>query len=508
MPVSHKVPQLLDVGISPVSKSGVLVIHGFGVSARMQSGHLEIEHGVCMDRRKIRLARVGHNLRRLVCISEDGFITLGALKWLADVGVSFLMLSRAGKVLLVTGPTAPSDARLRRAQSLANTSGTALTIARELIRRKVLSQERVVRIKLLNSTTADAIARYREELIDAETLQSISMIEAQAASLYWAAFRTLPVNFPRKDETRIPQHWRSFGNRASPLTGSPRRAVNPANAILNFLYSLLEAESRLALVALGLDPGIGFLHMDAPRRDSAACDLMEVGRAHVDALLVDWVTRGTLKREFFFQEPDGGCRLMGDFAATLAETSPFWGRAVAPAAEWITQTLWSDLRKPSGERAPATRLTQQRRSEGRGNEYIHFSKPAPRPDNICAGCGSSTKGGQNCPKCGRDISRQKLMEIAKLGGVIGHSAPSRKKQSEAMKRHDIAKREWLSTPKKSWPTGQIYVEEMQPRLSVIAIARIASSLGISEPYAAEVRAENTALIEGLGLFWPNRWGPP
>jgi len=64
----------------------------------------------------------------------------------------------------------------------------------------------------------------------------------------------------------------------------------------------------------------------------------------------------------------------------------------------------------------------------------------------------------------------------------------------------MAKREWLSTPKKSWPTGQIYVEEMQPRLSVIAIARIASSLGISEPYAAEVRAENTALIGGLGLF--------
>ena len=31
--------------------------------------------------------------------------------------------------------------------------------------------------------------------------------------------------------------------------------------------------------------------------------------------------------------------------------------------------------------------------------------------------------------------------------LIGHGAPSRKKQSEAMKRHDIAKRKWLSRAK-------------------------------------------------------------
>jgi len=64
---------------------------------RMQSGHLEIEDGIGQDRRNIRLARVGHRLKRLVCVSEDGFTTLSALKWLADVGVSFVMLNRNGK---------------------------------------------------------------------------------------------------------------------------------------------------------------------------------------------------------------------------------------------------------------------------------------------------------------------------------------------------------------------------------------------------------------------------
>ena len=51
-------------------------MHGFGVSVRVQSGHFEIEDGFGPERRKIRLPRVGHGLKRLVCISEDGFATL------------------------------------------------------------------------------------------------------------------------------------------------------------------------------------------------------------------------------------------------------------------------------------------------------------------------------------------------------------------------------------------------------------------------------------------------
>jgi hypothetical protein len=57
-----------------------------------------------------------------------------------------------------------------------------------------------------------------------------------------------------------------------------------------------------------------------------------------------------------------------------------------------------------------------------------------------------------------------------------------------MKRHDLAKREWLGRPTPAWPTEKIYIEEIQPRLSTVTIAVIASTLGISEPYAAEIRA--------------------
>jgi len=133
----QNVSQVTNSGKSPISKGGVLTIHGFGVRVRMQSGHLQIEDGIADERRTVRLPRVGHGLRRLVCISEDGFFTLDALKWLADQRASLIILDRSGKVSFVTGPSASSEARLRRAQALAHQSGAALEIMRELMRRSL-----------------------------------------------------------------------------------------------------------------------------------------------------------------------------------------------------------------------------------------------------------------------------------------------------------------------------------------------------------------------------------
>lgn len=123
---------------------------------------------------------------------------------------------------------------------------SALQISRELISRKLAGQEDVARHKLLDTLTADAIAQIRGELPSADSISTIRLIESQAARVYWSAWSTLPINFPKNQLLRVPAHWLSFGARVSPLTGSPRLACNPPNSILNYLYSLLEAEARSA----------------------------------------------------------------------------------------------------------------------------------------------------------------------------------------------------------------------------------------------------------------------
>src|SRR5438034_9289349 len=149
---SHTLSQSFT--IPQISKSGVLTLYGYGIRVAMQSGHLQIEDGIGPERRKFRLPRVNHKLKRLVCIGDDGFITLSALRWLSGVGASFVMLDRRGKVRVVTGPTSASEAKLRRAQAIALSNGTAIRIARELITAKLSGQEALVRDELKNSDAA------------------------------------------------------------------------------------------------------------------------------------------------------------------------------------------------------------------------------------------------------------------------------------------------------------------------------------------------------------------
>jgi CRISPR-associated endonuclease Cas1 len=228
---------------------------------------------------------------------------------------------------------------LRRAQALANQSGIGLRIARELVNQKLAAQERLVSDGLQAPAAAQAIRQSLSVLASAATIDSLRVQEAKAAHAYWSAWRNIRVTFPEQDARRVPDHWLTFGSRVSPLTHSPRLAVNPANAILNYLYAILETETRLAVAALGLDPGLGVMHLDSRTRDSLACDLMEPIRPQVDAYLLEWITREPLRREWFFEERNGNCRLMASLASRLAETGPTWARAVAPLAEWVSQSL-------------------------------------------------------------------------------------------------------------------------------------------------------------------------
>jgi CRISPR-associated protein Cas1 len=479
--------QISKMQISP--REGVVTLFGHGIQARVDRGHLLVEDGIGTARRYGRFPRVAHCLRRLVVIGSDGFVSLAALRWLADQKASFVMLERDGTVLATTGPVRPSDARLRRVQALAHSNGAALRIARELIRQKLSGQEQVARHKLLDSSAGDAIAQFRAELRTAESTAAIRLIESQAALAYWATWRTLPINFPKNDLRRVPDHWLSFGARLSPLTGSPRLAVNPPNAILNYLYAVLDAEARLAATALGLDPGLGVLHVDAQARDSLACDLMEAARPQVDAYLIDWITRQPLKREWFFEERNGNCRLMATLATLLSETTATWGRAVAPIAEWIAQALVNSYQKPGNKKESIpTRLTQRRRSEGRGNNLAAQANPVPCRKKICEVCGAEGVQNRYCQSCAVEVSRENMAQVA----LIGHSKPKTAKVkaqiSKALSNHAVAISWWSPSSLPAWLNEELYVQKIQPRLRTLKVREIAQAMQVSKPYAAFIRS--------------------
>lgn len=321
------------------------------------------------------------------------------------------------------------------------------------------------------------------------TVLAIRQCEALAAKAYWSAWRDIAINFPRVDLRRVPEHWKHFGTRESPLTNSPRLAVNPPNAILNYLYAMLESEARLAAAALGLDPGLGVLHLDSRTRDSLACDLMKPVRPKVDAYLLDWINRGPLRREWFFEQGDGNCRLMGSFAQQLSETALTWRNAVAPQAERTARILWSTVPRLSDKRFQATPLTQSRRRAAKGGNADLSSEPAPRPPAICRLCGKDIRRGTTCcASCSTTISRGELIKAARKGRIASQSPKVLARLGEKQRSHRLAERAWKPEDKPEWLDDKAYVQQIHPRLADVTISNIALTLGVSLPYASDIRA--------------------
>jgi CRISPR-associated protein Cas1 len=97
------------------------------------------------------------------------------------------------------------------------------------------------------------------------------------------------------------------------FTGRSRRPpLDPVNALLSFLYTLLTHDCRSAAESIGLDPAVGFLHRDRPGRPSLALDLMEELRPVLaDRLALSLINRRQL-RSGDFETRDGGAVLLSD----------------------------------------------------------------------------------------------------------------------------------------------------------------------------------------------------
>jgi CRISPR-associated endonuclease Cas1 len=487
-----------NIQLLKVPRHGVVTLYGYGIQVRVDRGHLILEDGIGANRRYVRLPRVGHGLRRLVVIGSDGYASLAALRWLADQDAAFVMLERDGSVLATTGPVRSSDVRLRRAQAFAFQSGAALRIVRELIDKKIAGQVQVARDKLHDSALAQAIEEHRKAVGSAATMHELHMLESSAAVAYWFGWQTVSVNFPKSDLPRVPDHWKSFRARRSPISGSQRVAADPVNAVLNYLYALLEAEARLAIAALGLDPGLGFLHLDVPSRDSLASDVMEPVRPQVDAFVLDWIARTPLKRKWFFERPDGNCRLMASLTEQLGETIPMWRVAVAPFAERIAQILWQTNRKSRSTPSLATRLTQRHKREAKGASSLPVERK-PRPQNICQGCGSHISPRKKyCYSCGVTTSTERLLDVARQGRIAAVSPEVNARRGKKTREHNRARWGWAASSQPAWLTNEFYETKIHPLLANIPRSTISTALGVSKTYASEIRA-------GKSLPHPRHW---
>ncbi|MGB8910583.1 MAG: CRISPR-associated endonuclease Cas1 [Candidatus Cybelea sp.] len=232
--------------------------------------------------------------------------------------------------------------------------------------------------------------------------------EGKAAEAYWDAWADVPIEFARRD--RVPDHWRSFGMRRSPLTLGPRNAANPLNAMLNYLYTLLEVETRLALIARGLDPGLALFHADSANRQSLAADVMEPVRPHVDAFVLNLARTRTFSAKDFAETRDGACRLAASLTQELAPTMATWAKLVTPYAEAVARHVGYLAKsglgvtvpigpKPSPKRARVS--VRLRPIAASSTPKVSRSVPISAASNACRSCGAKlmVRKRVHCDRC-------------------------------------------------------------------------------------------------------------
>jgi len=82
----------------------------------------------------------------------------------------------------------------------------------------------------------------------------------------------------------------------------------------------------------------------------------------------------------------------------------------------------------------------------------------------------------------------------------GRATPgARARQAEKERQHAAALKAWNPSDKPDWLAKEVYREKIQPRLTRVTVAAIASALGVSQPYAALIRAGHLPLAIGLQL---------
>jgi len=493
----------------------VLVLDGYGLTVGVSRGHLVLADGLGSHRRTRRLPRAQRTVRRIVILGHTGHLSLEAVRWCTDTGITLTQLDTDGTLLLTAGGTQHDDPRLRRAQAAAATTPVGERIAEALLRAK-LDGQRHVATTLGADTTATQIDQLAAQLGQAGGLAGMRNLEARAGNAYFAAWASRArCRFANKHRDRVPDHWPHFGARTSPLHQggkSPRRAADPINALLNYTYALAESECRLALLALGLDPGLGIIHTDKKNRDSLALDLLEAVRPVVDHHVLQLLQTRHFTTDDFHETRDGHCRLLAPLSHHLAALLPDLAAATAPLAEQVAHAL--------ANASPS--LVLMRTPLSRAN-YANAQAPArpkrtPRTPNsvatlpTCSTCGTQLydKGRQLCTACwpatrnAHAELRNTASRAARAAAITAGNDPSQTTAARSKRRHSLlaakaAEAAWASSGATCPVTEQQLREGVLPALREMPLTDMQRATGLSNSSCSRIR-------RGLMTPHPRHWG--
>ncbi|MEN6441440.1 MAG: type I-C CRISPR-associated endonuclease Cas1c [Syntrophobacter sp.] len=248
-----------------------------------------------------------HNLGGVVCFGQVS-CSPQLMQLCAERQVAVSFLSEYGRFWARVEGRMPGNVLLRRQQyRSADDQRKCTEIARQVVLGKIAN----CRTVLLRATrdhpervdlpaiqaTLDRMGLMLNSLREQESVEAVRGIEGDGARGYFGVFDHL-ITAQKEDFF--------FHGR------SRRPPLDNVNSLLSFLYTILAHDVAAALVSVGLDPAVGFLHADRPGRPGLALDLMEELRPLIaDRLVLSLINRRQIDGKGF-EKSESGAILMSD----------------------------------------------------------------------------------------------------------------------------------------------------------------------------------------------------
>lgn len=243
-------------------------------------------------------------------------VSPGLVGLCAESGVALTYLTDSGRLIARVDAPRSGNVLLRREQfRRAEQAAHCLPLARAFIAGKIHNARNgVLRAARESNDEADVAAlnvaaarlgEHVESLPAADSLDGVRGREGDSARSYFAAF-------PRMIRWRRDELGMNGRSRRPPL--------DPVNALLSFTYALMTHDCVAALTAAGLDPDVGFLHVDRPGRPSLALDLVEEFRTLIaDRLVLTLINRRQIGPTDFVRRDGGAVEMSADARKTLVQ---------------------------------------------------------------------------------------------------------------------------------------------------------------------------------------------
>jgi CRISPR-associated protein Cas1 len=320
-----------------------LILTGHGQSLQVDKGCLLVQDGVThypADRREWRFFNASLDIPpALVVLDGSGNITLDAIDWLARHRVPLIRIRWDGQFasIISAGGQAASADKVRWQQATRDSPRARLDFAIQLIRRKAQNSLATLDRFLPRGRFWDRACKNIEGRARSlkesppRTFAGLLGIEGSLAADYFRVWSDLSIKWKSFKRYPIPRDWMAYRSRVALRHGIRLRAdgggynrgaTHPVNAMLNYAYAVLIAQTQIRLIIEGYDPTIGVMHEKKALRGinpGFALDHMEPMRPVVDRAVLQLIGTVTFTGADFSIQHDGVCRMNPELARRVTQ---------------------------------------------------------------------------------------------------------------------------------------------------------------------------------------------